>query len=153
MSVLAMRNAIDSGKIVRYQTLNGCEVWGEWTCCKEDDTTLTEYCTLVRNSINHNTASEQSIHLSNSVVDGMTHVTVAPTNEIGTMQCIDVFLRDMRRAVMEYFHPDLKRHDEIQCQLPSVWMIFKPESNSHVIVSEEEWLSFNKTCIPSPALI
>ena len=144
MSVLAMRAAIDRGGVVRYQTLHGCEIWGEWYCCCEDG--CAEYCSLVKTAVSalFGDAAQREIEhvlrLSNTSVEGTTYVRAVWGDEAATMQCIDYFLQDMSQAVAERFHPEMVCRKPLK-SVPAMKMRYVPETDAHVLVSDDEWAS------------
>jgi hypothetical protein len=162
MSVLAMRAAIDNGGIVRYQTLNGCEVWGDWRCVRFDREILKEYCNMIRGSIvscfdgRHTLEGlEHVFTASNSSVTGTTYVGVCRGDVTGLMECVDCLLKDMVRAVEDKFDSGLRDVKPIAAFGTAsgddsvVRMRYVPETDTHVLVSDEEWSglmsSFNST--------
>jgi hypothetical protein len=145
MSVLAMRDAIDRGGVVRYQTLNGCEVWGEWYCKGENLAGLDDYCTLVRQYVVGLWGSDENetdlrIHMSNEFVTGTTYVSLVWADKLGTMQCIDLFLGDMRRAFEPLIHPVEAQCCNVPC-FAAVKMRYDPDMKAHILVSDTEWES------------
>jgi hypothetical protein len=65
--------------------------------------------------------------LKNSAIDGTTYVRVRWENQAQTMDVVHNVLRDMKKAIMETFHPEIEveRQKMIQAELDKPHVVHK----------------------------
>ena len=128
-----LQSAWAQNKIVRMQvskdeTLNERNPYAEasWAVnlAAENDPRLDDYCAAVVNAasdlfLNPSDVTDHEIVLQNSAIDGTTYVRVRWENQAQTMDVVHNLLLDMKKAIMETFHPEIEaeRQRMIQTEL------------------------------------
>ena len=124
MSIETFMDAINRKRIVK---MKSCEdelhAWGEWTSkmASADDPALDEYCADVIKAVqtlysDQTDARDHEIQLENSAIDGITRVHVDWGDMDKTLKMVNDLLADMRRGVLEKFHPEIDADRQQWCR-------------------------------------
>ena len=131
-----LEDVLASGRVMwTYCNENDDHISAHWSPLEreKDEPVLDAYCAELRQRVmdmfneSDQQDKERLFAFSNGIVNGVTYITADWSNITSTLTLLDCFMKGMKKAIMETFHPEIEveRQKMIQAELDKPHVVHK----------------------------